>query len=87
MWFVRINCLRARSGVPLTAIPSSRRGTDFGTFGTGECRTWDEVARYYEDLLGAHFVWVPAADYVLEIRLSLEGSVAKVAVDGAGMRK
>ena len=34
------------------------------TFGTGERRTWDEVARYYEDLLGARFVWVPAADYV-----------------------
>ena len=34
------------------------------TFGTGERRTWDEVAAYYEDLLGARFHWVPAADYV-----------------------
>lgn len=34
------------------------------TFGTGERRTWEEVAGYYEDLLGAKFVWVPAADYV-----------------------
>ena len=34
------------------------------TFGTGERRTWSEVAGYYEDLLGAKFVWVPAADYV-----------------------
>jgi len=34
------------------------------TFGTGERRTWDDVAGYYEDLLGAKFHWVSAADYV-----------------------
>ena len=34
------------------------------TFGTGERRTWDEVARYFEEILGAKFIWVPCADYV-----------------------
>ena len=42
---------------------SSALGEAF-TFGTGERRTWDEVAAYYEDALKAKFVWVPGADYV-----------------------
>ena len=42
---------------------SSALGEAF-TFGTGERRTWDEVAANYEDALKAKFVWVPGADYV-----------------------
>lgn len=34
------------------------------TFGTGERRTWNDVAGYYEELLGAKFIWVPAEDYL-----------------------
>lgn len=38
-------------------------GEDF-TIGTGEKRTWGEVAELYTELLGAEFVWVNTEDYL-----------------------
>lgn len=34
------------------------------TLGIGEKHTWDEVAGYYEEMLGAEFVWVGTEDYL-----------------------
>jgi len=34
------------------------------TLGTDEGLTWGDVARYYEELAGAKFVWIPAEDYL-----------------------
>lgn len=33
------------------------------TLGTGESRTWEEVAGYYAETLGATFEWIPLDDY------------------------
>ena len=38
-------------------------GEDF-TLGSGENRTWGEVAEMYTALFGAEFVWVDSADYI-----------------------
>ena len=34
------------------------------TLGTGETQTWETVAGYYSEALGAKFRWVPAEDYL-----------------------
>ena len=34
------------------------------TLGFGEDLVWEDVAGYYEEFLGAKFVWVPAEDYL-----------------------
>jgi len=34
------------------------------TLGSGENRTWEDVADYYTALFGAEFLWVDSADYV-----------------------
>ena len=34
------------------------------TLGTDEGLTWADVASYYEELAGARFKWIPAADYL-----------------------
>ena len=34
------------------------------TLGTGENRTWGEVAEYYEEILGAKFLWVDTKTYL-----------------------
>lgn len=34
------------------------------TLGTGEKRTWGEIAEYYEELIGAKFVWVDTETYL-----------------------
>jgi len=34
------------------------------TLGSGENKTWEEVAEYYTSLFGAEFLWVDSADYV-----------------------
>jgi len=34
------------------------------TLGTDEGLTWGDVASYYEELVGARFAWIPAADYL-----------------------
>lgn len=38
-------------------------GEDF-TLGSGENKTWGEVAGYYERLFGARFAWVDGVDYI-----------------------
>ena len=34
------------------------------TLGTDEGLTWVDVARFYEELVGARFEWIPAEDYL-----------------------
>lgn len=34
------------------------------TLGTGEVRTWGEIAQYYTELMGAEFVWIPREEYL-----------------------
>ena len=34
------------------------------TLGTGERRTWGEIAEYYEEFIGARFVWVDTKTYL-----------------------
>lgn len=34
------------------------------TLGTDEGLTWGDVARFYEELAGANFVWIPVEDYL-----------------------
>lgn len=34
------------------------------TLGTDEGLTWGDIARYYEELAGAEFRWIPAEDYL-----------------------
>ena len=34
------------------------------TLGTDEGLTWGDVARFYEELAGAEFAWIPAKDYL-----------------------
>ena len=34
------------------------------TLGTDEGLTWSDVARFYEELAGARFAWIPARDYL-----------------------
>ncbi len=41
------------------------------TLGTDEGLTWADVAAYYEELAGARFEWIPAADY---LRIATSGS-------------
>lgn len=45
------------------------------TLGTDEGLTWAEIASFYEEFAGAHFAWIPTADYL------------KIATDGSYMQE
>lgn len=42
---------------------SAALGEDF-TLGSGEAQTWETVAGYYSETLGAKFRWIPGEDYL-----------------------